>query len=92
VTDDRGDARLDAGPPALRLVLQERLLLREAEGDDRAVDRDGPELTMSGFVGGCGAQLLDDRGQAASRLARAASRSSGMRPGGGAHGATAAGS
>ena len=42
VTDDLGDAGLDSGTPALGLLLEEGLLFREAEGDDRAVDRDGP--------------------------------------------------
>src|SRR6185295_15443359 len=38
------DCRLDLGPSSLSMVLEERLRLRKAEGDDVAVDGDGSAL------------------------------------------------
>ena len=60
MTERRRDARLDRRPPALGCVLEERLLLREAEGDDRAVDRDRPAGDDQRLGRRMGAQLGDD--------------------------------
>ena len=64
--DDLGGPRLDARAPALSLLLEERLLLREAEGDDRAVDRDRPASDDQRLGRRVGAEAIDD-GRGSSR-------------------------
>jgi hypothetical protein len=60
--DDLGDARLDAGSAALGLLLEERLLLGEAEGDDGAVDGDRAALEDERLRRRVLAETVDDRG------------------------------
>ena len=59
--DDGRDAGLDAGLPAFRLILEERLLLREAEGDDGAIDGDRAALDDQRLGRWMGAEPFDDR-------------------------------
>ena len=60
VPDDLGDPRLDAGAPALGLLLEEGLLLREAQRDDRAVDGDRPASDDQRLGRRVGTEALDD--------------------------------
>ncbi len=66
MTDDLRDAGLDGRSATFRRVLEERLLLGEAEGHDRRRRRrPAGRSTMSGLVGGCALSWATIVGQAA---------------------------